>query len=123
MIASFVYQYCEGVSQLAEGGIKFETRSWCPEDMELQELAREMVARHVANPTEAPWLRFFEEATEVLEAEGAAATAWRRPSADTDRLYMGVGGGDVIEVAHPLPRDGREDPRYVCKTIIKFIIR
>ncbi len=93
--------------------MKFETRSWCPEDLGLQELARHVACRHAANPSEAPWLRYFEEAIEVLDLEsgGGRASSWRRPSAETDRLYMSVGGGDIIEVAHPPPRDGREDPR------------
>ena len=60
------------------------------------------------NPSEAPWLRHFSEALGEL---GGADEAWRRPPADTDLLYMNVGGGDVIEVGHPAPKEGREDPR------------
>ncbi len=72
-----------------------------------------MVSRQAENPSEAPWLRHFEEALSVLDSEAGVGVAsnWRRPTAETDRLYMSVGGGDVIEVAHPVPRDGREDPR------------
>ena len=37
--------------------------------------------------------------------------AWKRPDAESDKLYMSMGGGDVIEVGHPTPRDGQFDPR------------
>ncbi len=78
-----------------------------------------MVSEQSANPSEAPWLRHFEQALAVLESEGASASAWRRPSAETDRLYMSVGGGDVIEVAHPAPRrGGEEDPRAFGEPVL-----
>ena len=38
---------------------------------------------------------------------------WLRPDSETDKLYMSMGGGDIIEVGHPTPRDGQLDPRYV----------
>ena len=37
---------------------------------------------------------------------------WLRPDSETDKLYMSMGGGDIIEVGHPTPRDGQLDPRY-----------
>ena len=36
---------------------------------------------------------------------------WRRPPQDSDKLYMNVGEGDLIEVGHPQPKPGQEDPR------------
>ena len=36
---------------------------------------------------------------------------WLRPDSETDKLYMSMGGGDIIEVGHPTPRDGQFDPR------------
>ena len=35
---------------------------------------------------------------------------WRRPPQDSDKLYMNVGEGDLIEVGHPQPKPGQEDP-------------
>lgn len=64
------------------------------------------------NSSEAPWLRHFDASLKILKCEGSGDTSeWKRPSADSDRLYMSVGGGDVIEVGHPTPRLSREDPR------------
>ena len=64
------------------------------------------------NPSEAPWLRHFQKALAELERgcpEGRRG--WRRPEPETDKLYMSVGGDDVIEVGHPTPKEGTDDPR------------
>ena len=42
---------------------------------------------------------------------GGSHASWRRPSSDSDRLYMSVGNGDVIEVGHPTSKNEGEDPR------------
>ena len=77
--------------------------------------------QYESNPNEAPWLSHFNAAanelalaaaaTNASNGDGAPDAAWRRPHADTDKLYMSVGGGDVIEVGHPQPKPGVEDPR------------
>jgi hypothetical protein len=65
----------------------------------------------------APWLRYFNDALNDLsnndDADGSCRQMWSRPSSDTDKLYMSVGGGDVIEVGHPTPSkiSEQEDPR------------
>ena len=58
-------------------------------------------------------MRNFESSLKLLMCEGGGGDAsnWKRPSADLDRLYMSVGGGDVIEVGHPTAPPGYEDPR------------
>ena len=43
---------------------------------------------------------------------------WSRPGADTDKLYMSLGGGDMIEVGHPAPAAPAEDPRQAGLIII-----
>ena len=40
----------------------------------------------------------MDEAIEKLEKEGVN---FSRPAEDTDKLYMSLGGSDVIEVTHP----------------------
>ena len=42
---------------------------------------------------------------------GGGHASWRRPSSDSDRLYMSVGNGDVIEVGHPASKNEDDDPR------------
>ena len=36
---------------------------------------------------------------------------FNRPDASNDKLFMSIGGSDVIEVSHPLPPEGQENIR------------
>jgi hypothetical protein len=41
-----IYQYCENVTFYPEGdGVKFETKSWCPPEMGLQEIAANLISK------------------------------------------------------------------------------
>merc|ERR1712117_512243 len=40
-----IYQHAEKASVIPGGAIKFETKSWCPPEMGLQEIARKLVAK------------------------------------------------------------------------------
>lgn len=85
----------------------------------------------------APWISHYSQALESLETRtngettrheptsgehneksedghsngGCNGSSWRRPSSDSDRLYMSVGNGDVIEVGHPTSKNSDDDPR------------
>lgn len=112
----FIYQYCESVCEKG-GEIQFETRSWCPVDLGLQEIALSLIDKFRTRHSEAPWMFYYENGRDELvgdkenDGDHKANNAWSRPSNDTDKLYMCVGGGDVIEVGHPTPGEGQEDPR------------
>jgi hypothetical protein len=81
---------------------------------------------------QAPWLKYYRDALDELSDLGEEGCAgdepsaerelWSRPSADSDKLYMSVGGGDVIEVGHPLPSkiSEQEDPRYIIIIITEY---
>ena len=72
---------------------------------------------------ELPWIQYYNHGLEVLcdhevpeentDGLGFVDQGWLRPDSETDKLYMSMGGGDIIEVGHPTPRDGQLDPRYV----------
>ena len=71
---------------------------------------------------ELPWIQYYNHGLEVLcdhevpeentDGLGFVDQGWLRPDSETDKLYMSMGGGDIIEVGHPTPRDGQLDPRY-----------
>lgn len=50
------------------------------------------------DPEQAIWNRYIDEAVEKLSKDGVN---FSRPSEETDKLYMSLGGSDVIEVTHP----------------------
>ena len=50
------------------------------------------------DPSQAVWNTYIDEAIEKLAKEGVN---FSRPPEDTDKLYMSLGGSDVIEVTHP----------------------
>jgi len=95
----FIYQYCQAAEVRQGGEVVFETKSWCPPELQLQLLGEELV-------NDRSWLEGYEESVKELEGDG-----WSRPDQSTDKLFMSIGGGDLIEVGHPTPTQGTEDPR------------
>lgn len=49
------------------------------------------------------YVKYIEQGLKQLEAE--TEHDFKRPPADSDKLYMAIGERDLIEVAHPLPQD------------------
>jgi len=101
----FIYQYCQTADMKETGEVVFETKSWCPPDLSLQ-LIGEQLQQEAGGP-EPCWTSHFGAALGELEQ----ASAWQRPAAASDKLFMSIGGGDLIEVGHPAPRPGQDDPR------------
>lgn len=122
----FIYQFCQSVKEKSNGEVQFETKSWCPVDLGLQDIQQSLVQKFNSKNFEEynclPWLRHYQEGLAVLcdhepedndtDGLGFVDEGWLRPSGDTDKLYMSMGGGDIIEVGHPTPRDGQFDPRH-----------
>lgn len=50
-----------------------------------------------------PYLNYLREGQAALKSE--SENDFKRPSLDTDKLYMCIGERDMIEVAHPAPQD------------------
>ena len=73
-----------------------------------------------------PFLQFYhrlflhlgQEEEENSDGLGFVEQGWLRPDSETDKLYMSMGGGDIIEVGHPTPCDGKVDPRWEQDNII-----
>jgi len=122
----FIYQYYEReMMPGVEGRYRYETKSWCPEDLCLQQIAESLTINRCAD--DPSWMKNYSAALESLRGEdetavdscseaaaeevAAAACLWSRPAADTDKLFMSVGGNTIIEVGHPSPKNGDQDPR------------
>ena len=116
----FIYQFCESVKEKPDGEIQFETKSWCPVDLAIQDIQSGLSDKF--SKEELPWIQYYNHGLEVLcdhevpeentDGLGFVDQGWLRPDSETDKLYMSMGGGDIIEVGHPTPRDGQLDPRY-----------
>lgn len=90
--------------------MEFETKSWCPPENTLQQIARMVVEDGYCSEGPSAWLGNYTSA--LTELAGPEDDEWIRPGADTDKLYMSLGGGDMIEVGHPAPGpQAQPDPR------------
>merc|ERR1712106_709524 len=96
----FIYQYCQAAEVRQSGEVVFETKSWCPPELSLQ-----LIGEQLADG-DSCWQDNYQAAVEQLDGE-----TWTRPDQDTDKLFMSIGGGDLIEVGHPTPAQGTQDPR------------
>ena len=55
-----------------------------------------------------PWIQYMDAGNTKLKEQ---EMDFSRPCESTDKLYMSIGGSDVIEVSHPLPPEGSENVR------------
>ncbi len=78
--------------------MQYQLKSWSPRDMIIQRIFEKIREEYRADPAGAPWERYIEEGQQHLTAQEADFT---RPPSETDKLYMNIGGNDVIEVGHP----------------------
>lgn len=96
-----IYTYCE-LEPVKEGQTQmnpvYETKSWAPPTFLLQEISARLKAQVEDDPTQAVWDKYITEGISKLSKDGVN---FSRPPEDTDKLYMYLGGSDVIEVTHP----------------------
>jgi len=101
----FIYQYCQTADIKSTGEVVFETKSWCPPELTLQDIGEQL--QQEAGHQDTCWTSHYTAALSQLEDP----SIWQRPPAATDKLFMSIGGGDLIEVGHPTPLPGQTDPR------------
>lgn len=108
----FIYMYCEDSKILENGSYEFETKSWGPPDLSLQNIAYQLQQQGLEKDGPTPWIEYMEAGNAKLQEQ---EMDFSRPSESTDKLYMSIGGSDVIEVSHPLPPEGSENVRDPTK--------
>lgn len=98
-----MYVYCNNAKQ-TDKGYEFEIKPYRPTNTNLQLIANELKkASKNENTNDGPWVRYIKEGLKVLGSQ--TEQVFNPPSVDTDKLYMSIGEGDLIEVAHPVPQD------------------
>jgi len=99
----YFYYFCDKIQQDKEGEIQYSIRNFAPQDMELQRLLEQVRNSVKVDKTYSPWEQYIAEGQELLQNQEQDYT---RPERTKDRLYMGIGEGQVIEVQHPQCPDG-----------------
>ncbi|XP_031628036.1 uncharacterized protein LOC116343880 isoform X4 [Contarinia nasturtii] len=85
------------------GGDEQGTRRYYPVNACLQEISKNLL--HVSGKR--PWDEYIKEGLHHLQER--TENDFTRPAANTDKLYMNIGNGEVIEVQHPQPTDTTAD--------------
>eukprot|EP00092_Neocalanus_flemingeri_P048321 GFUD01055068.1.p1 GENE.GFUD01055068.1~~GFUD01055068.1.p1 ORF type:complete len:592 (+),score=166.29 GFUD01055068.1:563-2338(+) len=106
----FIYQYCQTAEVRESGEVVFETKSWCPPEITLQLIGEQLKDKAKEDEGPACWQTNYSCGLSELSGDQDGQT-WARPAQVTDKLFMSIGGGDLIEVGHPTPKPGTEDPR------------
>ncbi|XP_017785685.1 PREDICTED: uncharacterized protein LOC108568854 isoform X2 [Nicrophorus vespilloides] len=94
-----VYVYCDNAIK-SDKGFDFEVKSYSPKNLNLQGIARELKASNLDNSVSPPWLNYLRDGLNSLHEQD-----FKLPNTDTDKLYMSIGDGDLIEVTHPVPQE------------------
>lgn len=118
---NYIYLYCEKTKNSPEGNggspEKFNIKTWCPPNLELQAISQQLWERGLVNPQIRPWERYIEAGLGYLRDQ---KSDFSRPQGDPDKLFMSIGGKDVIEVNHPQTPEGAYDPRHPGMPRIHF---
>ncbi|XP_055304238.1 uncharacterized protein LOC129569424 isoform X4 [Sitodiplosis mosellana] len=80
------------------GGDEQGTRRYYPVNACLQEISKNLL---YASEGKRPWEAYIREGLQHLQER--TENDFTRPAANTDKLYMNIGNGEVIEVQHPQP--------------------
>ncbi|XP_022256095.1 uncharacterized protein LOC106471771 [Limulus polyphemus] len=122
----FIYIYCEKAksspeSKTSAGGStitdKYNIKKWCPPNLCLQQTAQQLWTQGLIDAKQRPWEEYICHALDTLASQEAD---FSRPSSDTDKLFMSIGGKDVIEVGHPQAPEGTMEYRQPGKSMIHF---
>lgn len=101
-----IFIYCDKKGEDKERNqVQFALKSWAPQDGLLRSISERIYDKSMTDPSFHPWEDFIYQGQQLLKGQ---EVAFERPRPETDRLFMNIGGDDVIEVGHPpMPDDAR----------------
>lgn len=124
----YIYLYCEGMKNSSpsttDEGIEseeefspknFSNKTWCPPSLKLQNITYNLWRKGIANMENRPWEHYIEQSLKLLRE-----SSFSRPSSESDKLYVSIGGEDLMEVGHPQPVEGTFDPRKPNLPVLHF---
>jgi nucleoside phosphorylase len=99
-----LYIYCDKIQQDTQRGqIQYALKSWAASDSLLRTLAESLYEKAQSETATQSWERYIHDGQQLLEGQ---QVSFDRPRPETDRLFMNIGGDDVIEMQHPaVPKD------------------
>lgn len=113
-----MYIYCDKVTEdVDKGTIQYSLKSWVPTDLMAVNIARALKERQQNEPNFAPWEKYYREGLELLQGQ---QVGFNRPPPETDRLFMNIGGSDMIEVGHPSIPDEMKATEHEGVPSIRF---
>ncbi|KAI1280450.1 dTDP-glucose 4,6-dehydratase [Halotydeus destructor] len=97
----------------------FNYRTWCPVDLQLQDLSRDIYESGIEGERKRTWETYINRGLDELHDQ---EMDFSRPGEDSDKLYMSIGTKDVIEVGHPQApaKTNDYDPRAVGMPKVHF---
>lgn len=100
----YMYIFCDKITHDQEKGqMQYTLKSWSPTHPIIQCVVDDVIKQHDNDQSYAPWLGYLEQGQQYLLGQ---EVDFQRPPPHTDRLFMNIGGNDVIEVGHPpVPED------------------
>ncbi|XP_069121899.1 uncharacterized protein [Argopecten irradians] len=110
----YIYYYCEKVLRNKQGDVQFKMKTYSPREMDLQRVVEKLQDRIKRRPEKIPWEGYITQGLEILKNQEAD---FNRPPPESDRLYMGIGDDNVIEVQHPEAPDSEMDVNQGSPTI------
>ncbi|XP_028967741.1 uncharacterized protein LOC100906803 [Galendromus occidentalis] len=95
----------------------FNLKTWLPPEDKLQRAAHRVIEENVA------WEDYIAEGFKQLQKTAAHSDEendFMRPPDESDKLFMGIGGNDVIEVGHPCAPPGAANSRVPGHPSVHF---
>ncbi|XP_023222750.1 uncharacterized protein LOC111624174 [Centruroides sculpturatus] len=126
LLKKYIYLYCEKTWNSVENASNnlltstknFNIKTWNPPHMHLQTVAQNLWEQYIGgNDGFCPWKVYSEEGLKDLKNQEAD---FARPAEESDKLFMCIGGKDVIEVGHPSPPENSFDPRQAGLPVVHF---
>ena len=103
----FTFIYCDKITHDRDRGqMKYTLKSWMPQEPIVQKIVEKLQDQLKSDAHALPMETYLREGQEHLKGQ---QVNFERPPPQTDRLFMNIGGNDVIEVGHPpVPDDASE---------------
>lgn len=125
-LRKYLYLYCEKTWDSLESTTlnpiispeNYNIKTWNPPHLHLQNVAQQLWEKYSGEKIiTCPWKVYSEKGLDILTGQ---ETDFSRPPDESDKLFMSIGGKDVIEVGHPLPPDNSVNIRQLKLPVIHF---